>query len=74
MNIKDFKEWLNNFPDDTIIEVVQATWGGYGGGDILVTEFEADDHCFEYTDFVNNQFVKPEDEFLNKKYLLLGGR
>lgn len=62
MKLKEFKEWLNQFSDDTLIEVVYHTNGhGYydQGGNAIITEFNPDlgewgycgnGHC-EYTDY-----------------------
>jgi hypothetical protein len=51
MTIKEFKEWLNQFPDHTIVEVVYHTQGrGYydQGGNATTVEFcpDADDFSF----------------------------
>ena len=75
MNRKEFQEWLEQFPEDTEIEVVIQTssrnYESYGRAQS--TTFVGDeltDH--EYVDFTGNQFVQPTDSFFEKKILTLG--
>lgn len=70
MKLKDFREYLAQFPEDTIVEVVEVDYGGYGGGVGRVEEFGPDSGSF--TDLTNNPHVKPTDPYFNKKYLRLG--
>ena len=74
MKVKDFKEWLNNFDDDVIVEVLiqdeADTYQAYGA--CVSEEFNDTDDHYDYVDFNGNQFVKPEDSFYGKKILKLG--
>jgi hypothetical protein len=58
---KDLQEWLNRFPEDTIIEfgIQQLEDSDVGDG-------------WEFTDFRNNKFVKPDAEHFGKCYLRIG--
>lgn len=86
MNRKEFQEWLNQFDEETIIEIVYHTDGhGYydQGGNATTTEFTPNSGfydnswCqnghFEYSDFTNNQYVKEGHPYYGKKLLLIGG-
>ncbi len=89
MTKAELVQWLNrNFDDDAIIEIVMHTSGtGYydQGGNANTTEFNpclqgmgvthkwCENGHFEYTDFTNNQFVKENHPYFNKKILTLGG-
>lgn len=45
MNVAGMKEWLNQFPDDTVVEIVYHTRGsGYydQGGNATTVEFDPD--------------------------------
>ena len=41
MNLKDFKEWLNQFPDDTIVETLDVNCEN-DDATIIVREFNPD--------------------------------
>ena len=76
--IKEFKEWLNRFPEDTIIEVgIQGRAGNYeayGAVNFDTLKLE-DSDCgpgWEFSDFRNNQFVKEDAPYFGKCYLKLG--
>jgi hypothetical protein len=77
---KEFIEWLNRFPDETIIEVgIQGTSGNYESYGWLnfvspiLTDSDVGDG-WEFSDFKNNKFVKETDEYYNKSFLRLGER
>lgn len=73
MNVKEFKEWISQFPDDTIVEVIEAFDCGYNGTGVTVKEFAgAEFEDYEYTDFTGNQFVTPDRSCYNKRYIKLG--
>lgn len=88
MNVKEFREFLAQFDDDTIVECVLHYRGsGYydQGGTASLVDFTPDvvypeaggvPYCgndhFEYTDFTDNPFVKPTQEHYQKKYLTIG--
>lgn len=70
MKLKDFKEWLNQFPDDTIIEVSVERGTSYQAYSCF-DEFDPDDHS-NYLDLTGNPHVKPDSELYNKRFLQLG--
>ena len=76
--IKELKEWLNRFPEDTIVEVgIQEKPGSYQSYGALSFEspkLEDSDsgHGWDFKDFRNNQFVKDSDPHFGKYYLELG--
>ena len=76
--IKELKEWLNQFPEDTIVEVgIQQKPDHYQSYGSLSFECPKLDgkgsgHGWEFKDFRNNQFVKETDPFFGKYYLQLG--
>lgn len=80
----EFQKWLDQFDEDTVIEIVYHTDGhGYydQGGNATTEVFKPDydyiEWCknghFEYTDFTNNQFVRPHEPHFGKKILIIGG-
>jgi hypothetical protein len=78
MNRKQFQEWLDQFPEDTEIEVtVQEADGAFRRptGDSRPVMFDPDnmDHS-EFVDFVGNPHVKPDSAIFGKKILTLGGK
>ena len=72
MNLKDFKEWLNQFPDDTIVETLDVNWG-YTNAVVTFTPFDQnnDDH-YTFTDLNGNPHVTQENPNYNKRFLGLG--
>lgn len=72
MNLKDFKEWLNQFPDDTIVEVSVE----YMGLNSYYSEFQTFDQNntdhYSFIDLVGNPYVEPDDPNYNKRFLQLG--
>lgn len=75
MNIKEFKEWLNQFDDDVIVEVgIQQRAPSYQSfGEVIFEEFVGDEYeDYDYLDFTNNQFVTDDKPYWMKKYLRLG--
>jgi hypothetical protein len=76
--IKELKEWLNRFPEDTIIEVgIQERAGNYeayGAVKFESPKLEDNDSGkgWEFTDFRNNQFVKEDAPYYRKCYLKFG--
>ena len=76
VNRKQFQEWLDQFPEDTLIEVtVQEAGGSWYTGDSRPVMFDPNnqDHS-EFVDFVNNPYVKPDELYYNKSFLTLGGK
>jgi len=80
--VKDLKEWLNNFPEDTIVQfAVQQPGGAYESyGELKYIEPELTNEnlsCgdgWDFVDFTNNQFVKEGDPHFGKKFLAFGER
>jgi hypothetical protein len=65
MNLKEFKQWLEQFPDDVEVEIVNLK--------NTTIAFEAKEYFdFEFIDFNGNEWVNKEDTRFGKKYLILG--
>ena len=76
MNRVEFQRWLDQFPEDTEIEVMmQEPDASWNTGDVESKAFDAnnEDH-FEYVDLIGNKFVKPGSDCYNKRFLTLGGK
>jgi hypothetical protein len=76
VNRKEFQEWLDQFPEDTLIEVtVQEAGGSWYTGDSRPVMFDPNnmDHS-EFVDFVGNPHVKPDSNIFDMKILTLGGK
>lgn len=66
MNRKEFQAWLDQFPEDTEIEVANADgWYSY-------ESFVADTNQFGYTDCARNKLMGPDHPHYQKKFLRLG--
>lgn len=72
MLLKDFKEWLSHFPDDTIVEILVVKWG-YNDADVTFTPFDQnnEDH-YDFIDLEGNPYVTQESPNFNKSFLYLG--
>lgn len=76
--IKELKEWLNRFPEDTIVEFgIQQKSGNYeayGAVHFVTPTLEDNDigDGWEFTDMRNNQFVKEDATYFGKCFLRLG--
>jgi hypothetical protein len=75
MNVEEFAEWLKTFPDQKAeIQVIEHhDRRGYDeqGGYVFEELFDPTKHT-EYTDFRNNELVKPDVSYYKKSYLLIG--
>jgi hypothetical protein len=75
---KGLQEWLNKFPEDTIIEFgIQQQAALYQSyGDIVFDTPKLDDNDlgdgWAFMDFRTNKFVKPDAEHFGKCYLRIG--
>ena len=75
---KDLQEWLNRFPEGTIIEFgIQQEAGAYqsyGSVEFHTPTLEDNDigDGWEFIDFRNNKFVKPDAKHFGKCYLRIG--
>lgn len=76
--VKEFKEWLNRFPDETIVFVAfqerSTGWESYGPVTLKTLELKDSDwgDGWDYTDWTKNQFVKEGDKHFGEKHLDLG--
>lgn len=76
--IKDLKKWLDNFPEETIIEFgIQQRAGNYESyGDVKFIspklEVSETGEGWEFIDFTENKYVKENDAHFGKMYLRLG--
>lgn len=75
---KELQEWLNRFPEDTIIRVgiqERATnYESYGVVTFQTLELEDTDDGFgwTYVNFVDNPYVNPGVLHFNKSFLAFG--
>lgn len=75
---KQLQEWLNRFPEDTIIEVgIQQkadNYESYGSLEFVSPELIDNDtgEGWEFMDFRKNRFTKETDAHFNKTFLRLG--
>lgn len=73
--IKELKEFLDKFPQETIVEVlvensyISDYYPIYEFKELDLSEY---DGYHNYYDFKDNQFVKKDDPRKNNKYLELG--
>lgn len=75
MNRKQFTLWLEQFPEDTEIQVgVQQSPPDYCPyGNVEMTNFIGEEYeDYTYSDFNGNSFAKPSDWYYNKRILELG--
>jgi len=79
VTLKQFKEWLNRFPDDTIVQVTvqqqAGPWEAYGPIEFKSPELEPVHDAglgWEFIDLTENKFVKPTSPHHNKRYLTIG--
>ncbi len=74
MNRKQVQEWLNQFPEDTEIDVIiQEESTGYESyGEAVAKKFEGTEEQFDFVDFTGNRFIKKEEPHFNKRYLTIG--
>ena len=76
--LKEFKQWLEQFPEDTIVRVAiqeNAThWESYGPVQFKEFNIPTDTwgQGFEFIDFRDNQFVRPDQPHFGKCFLDLG--
>ncbi len=74
MNVKEFKEWLNQFPDDAEVEVLQHHLGRNWDSDSVneVTFVGEKFEDWDFTDFTDNPHTKEDSPWFNKRILNLG--
>ena len=76
MNRKELQEWLEQFPEETEIEVMiqeesRYQYESYGASCSEKFTGKSDEQ-FEYSNFVDNKFVKEDSPLFGKKILTLG--
>lgn len=75
MRVREFIEWLSQFPDqDATIEVLECRPGAlYGeqGGVTSSVYFDPEKHA-EYTDLRGNPWIKDDAPYKDARTLLLG--
>ncbi len=79
--VKELKEWLNNFPEETIVQVIGEK-GTYEPLDMPDKPIDntiwnggiafGDRDSWEYVDFTENKYVSPDAAWFGKKYLRIG--
>lgn len=88
MNRVEYQKWLDQFPEDTEIEILMAEERSGHWESVTDVSYESFDgtveydwmessgdmygKMFEYKDWGRNQFVKPDDSYYNKKVLQIG--
>lgn len=74
MTIKEFKKWLDQFPEGTEVEVPSLEEGTSWQPDVThFKKFEGESYVdFEFIDFTKNQFVKEDHPYFGKVVLQLG--
>lgn len=76
--VKEFKEWLNRFPDNTEIEIAvqeeRPMYESYGAVVFVALDLEDSDigNGWEFMDFRTNQYVKETESHYKKAYLRIG--
>ena len=75
---KELQEWLNRFPEDTLIEVgIQKEPHGYDSyGQVVFEPLILKDSDYgdgwEFHDYSKNKFVNPDEYYYGKSILTLG--
>lgn len=70
MTNEEFQQWLRQFPDDAIIEVVVAGDAPmYASNEV---EFDGEERQYLFRDFSGHHNLKPGDDLYGKKFLTLG--
>lgn len=76
MNVREFREWLEQFPDDTEVEVIVADeapdYCPYGAA--VPVGFDGHDRQYDYVDFNDNPLVNndPNHPGYGRRILTLG--
>lgn len=76
--LKEFKKWLEQFPEDAIVQVAiqekPSSWESYGPVRFKDFQIPNKDYGdgFEFTDFRDNQFTNPDSPHFGKCFLELG--
>ena len=76
--VKELKEWLNKFPDETIVKVTirdeSKGYESFGEVKFYPLELEGIEYGkgWEFVDYTNNPYMQEGDSCYGQKYLLLG--
>ena len=73
--IKELKEFLAQFPEDTEVEVLEEEdIGNYHGAQAVEVPLNLEEYSgnWEFQDFTKNEFVKENHPYFGKKVLTLG--
>lgn len=58
MNVKEFKEWLEQFPDDTVVEVIETIDRGYDGTVVTIRDFTGEKFDdYEFIDYKGKRSI-----------------
>ena len=77
--VKEFQEWLNQFPPETEVQVTyqqpSSMYESYGP--VIYSPIDLPDKTglgngYEYVDYSNNKYVRPPDVRSGRKILYLG--
>lgn len=72
MTVREMIEWLKTQDQDAEVQVIRHFWCG-DRGEAEETIFDPKDKSlWQYEDWRENQFVKPDAPFYKKRYLTLG--
>lgn len=76
MIVKDFIKWLETQDQEAIVEIlVHSGVGSYcmQGGECFAYDFDPENtEHWDYTDFRNNPYIRPDSESYNKRFLQIG--
>ena len=73
--VKDLKEYLKQFPDDTEIEVLKEENTGYMGAYITTVPLDLNEYSgnVEFMDFTTID-IEPDHRYYGKKLLIFGDK
>lgn len=69
--VKEVKEWLDRFPDDTIVEFAALKDNGIEFKTLDISDSDSG-NGWDFLDFRNHFFVKPDAAHYGKCYLMIG--
>lgn len=72
--VRELKIWLEQFDEDTIVEVLEKeTLSQWGGDSVVVKSLDLKAYGnWDFTDFTDNEHVKEDAPYFGKKFLTLG--
>jgi hypothetical protein len=70
--IRELKLWLEQFPEDTEVEVLEVEFN-YSGIDVTLKPLNTKpNRNWEFIDYSKNRYVKKDHPYFGKKILRLG--